>query len=75
MTVPTTNTTVTPAVPVSPATGDVLHNEQHSRLTTADIAKAVARHKREHPNEHLNRKASSAAPKNRPVPQKTTPRG
>ena len=27
---------------------EVLHNEQHSRLTTEEIAKAVARHNREH---------------------------
>lgn len=41
--------------------GEVLHAERHSHLTTADIAKAVARHKREHP-EHLPRKAVPQKP-------------
>jgi hypothetical protein len=27
---------------------DVLHHENHSRLTTEEIAKAVARHNRDH---------------------------
>jgi hypothetical protein len=31
------------------ATSDVLHSQQHTRLSTAEIAKAVARHKRDHP--------------------------
>lgn len=70
MTVPATKAPATPA-PATPVGSDVLHNEQHSRLTTADIAKAVARHKREHPNQT----PTPAVPKNRPVPQKTTPRG
>lgn len=46
--------------------GDVLQSDHHSRLTTEDIAKAVARHNREHPNKPLGRAAR---------PQKTTPRG
>ncbi len=60
-------------VPASttPVTTDVLHNEHHSRLSIQEIAKAVARHKREHPTPI----AAPAAGKNRPVPQKTTPRG
>jgi hypothetical protein len=31
---------------------DVLHSEGHSRLSQEEIAKAVARHKREHPTRH-----------------------
>ncbi|HEX4066803.1 MAG TPA: hypothetical protein VHZ09_12340 [Acidobacteriaceae bacterium] len=62
MTVPATTT---------PAINDVLHNEQHSHLSIQEIAKAVARHKREHPT----KAAPTVAAKNRPVPQKTTPRG
>jgi len=45
---------------------DVLHIESHNRLSQEEIAKAVARHQREHPA----RAAMSAASK----PQKTTPR-
>lgn len=48
----------------APAATDVLHSEQHSRLTVEDIAKAVARHQREHPNK------TTGGMK----PQKTTPR-
>lgn len=48
---------VTPSIPV-----DVLQSDHHSRFTTQEIAKAVARHKREHPNEFVAR-----------TPQKTTP--
>lgn len=65
MTVPATNT------PTTPVTGDVLHNEQHSRLSVQEIAKAVARHKREHPS----KAAAPPVSKNRPNPQKTMPRG
>lgn len=50
-----------PATPSVPT--DVLQSDHHSRFTTEDIAKAVARHKREHPTEVV------AARK----PQKTTP--
>jgi hypothetical protein len=56
-------------VPVSakPATpSDVLHSENHSRLTVEDIAKAVARHHREHKNHGAGAAAAT--------PQKTTPR-
>lgn len=28
---------------------DVLHNPEHSKLTSEEIAKAVARHKKHHP--------------------------
>ena len=31
------------------APDEVLHSPSHSRLTTEEIAKAVARHRREHP--------------------------
>jgi hypothetical protein len=55
----------------APTTNDVLHSQNHSRLTTADIAKAVARHKREHPHQVVVPPVPSA----RPIPQKTTPRG
>jgi hypothetical protein len=61
MTTPATSNT--PTTTPTPVPGDVLHNENHSRLTTQDIAKAVARYHREHPNQ---------AP--RVKPQKTTPR-
>lgn len=54
----------------APSPNEILHSE-HSHLTTADIAKAVARHKREHPTPI----APPSAPKSRPIPQKTTPRG
>ncbi|HEY1501066.1 MAG TPA: hypothetical protein VGF88_15930 [Acidobacteriaceae bacterium] len=56
---------------MAPATNDVLHPQNHSRLTTADIAKAVARHKREHPNQV----SAPPVPPAKPLPQKTTPRG
>jgi hypothetical protein len=29
---------------------DVLHNPEHSRLTPEEIAKAIAHHKKNHPN-------------------------
>ena len=32
-----------------PAGSDVLQSDHHSHFTTEEIAKAVARHKREHP--------------------------
>jgi hypothetical protein len=53
----------------APSPNEILHSE-HSRLTTADIAKAVARHKREHPKQAVTPVLPA-----RPVPQKTTPRG
>ncbi|HEX3986744.1 MAG TPA: hypothetical protein VHX13_09070 [Acidobacteriaceae bacterium] len=37
-----------PAAPSIPA--DVLQSDHHAHFTIAEIAKAVARHKREHPN-------------------------
>lgn len=48
----------------TPIVADVLQSDHHSRFTTAEIAKAVARHKREHP---------SQAPTS-VKPQKTRPR-
>jgi hypothetical protein len=56
---------------ITPTTNDVLQSQNHSRLTTADIAKAVARHKREHPNQVI----APLVPPAKPIPQKTTPRG
>lgn len=70
MTVPSTTPTISPApavpLPSAPAVlppSEVLHSEHHSRLTVEDIAKAVARHQREHPGAARNAR-----------PQKTTPR-
>ena len=54
----------TPATPNS-VTSDVLHIESQSRLSQEEIAKALARHRREHPD----RPAASTV-----RPQKTTPR-
>ena len=39
---------------------EVLHNESHSKLTPEEIAKAVARHNREHPAANAG---ASAKPK------------
>lgn len=39
----------TPAKP-DPIKSDVLHSEQHSHLSAEEVARAVARHNREHPN-------------------------
>lgn len=33
----------------SSITNDVLHNPEHSKLTSEEIAKAVAHHKKHHP--------------------------
>lgn len=55
-----------PATATPSTSNDVLHFENHSRLSAEEIAKAVARHQREHPN---RRTANVAA-----EPQKTTPR-
>ena len=54
----------TPATTSSPVPSDVLHSESHSRLSPEEIAKAVARHQREHPSQTANRAVK---------PQKTTP--
>jgi hypothetical protein len=52
------------SVPATPSVpGEVLQSDHHSRFTTQEIAKAVERHKREHPSEVVTRK-----------PQKTTPK-
>jgi hypothetical protein len=53
-----------PKNPTALPAGEILHSDQHSHLTVTDIARAVERHKREHP-EQFARKTS---------PQKTTPR-
>ena len=45
---------------------DVLHSDNHTRLSPEAIAKAMARHLREHP---------AAATHNAKRMQKTTPRG
>jgi len=47
----------------TPVSSDVLQSDHHSHFTTEDIAKAVARHQREHPKQHSQAR-----------PQKTTPR-
>lgn len=48
----------------NPYASDVLHAPTHSKLSTAEIAKAVARHKREHPSKG----------RDKTQPQKTAPR-
>lgn len=55
----------TPSTTPSTVGSDVLHAENHTRLSVEDIAKAVARHQREHGNRGM--KAAVTA-------QKTTPR-
>jgi hypothetical protein len=50
-----------PATPSIPP--EVLQSDHHTRFTIAEIAKAVDRHKREHPTEVISGK-----------PQKTMPR-
>ena len=47
-----------------PFASDVLHSQEHSRLSVEEIAKAVARHKREHSREGKDKR----------LPQKTAPR-
>jgi len=50
----------------SPYSSDVPHGDGHSKLSQEEIAKAVARHQREHPGSRT---------KNAPTKhQKTTPR-
>jgi hypothetical protein len=66
MNIPSAKTPETTPVATSPVTSDVLRSDHHSHFSTIEIAKAVARHKREHPNAASN-------PSTRP--QKTTPRG
>ena len=60
-----TNTASPSTLATPPVNGDVLQSDHRSRLTTQDIAKAVARHQREHPT-----KAAAGAAK----AQKTSPR-
>ena len=50
----------------NPVANDVLHSQGNSKLTTAEIAKAVARHKRDHPDKAKGKMAQ---------PRKATPRG
>lgn len=52
--------------PTTSLSSDVLHNQNHQQLSQEAIAKALARHQREHPS---GRRTSSAA-----NPQKTAPR-
>lgn len=71
MTIPSAKTPETAPAATSPAaalpaSSDVLRSDHHSHFSTAEIAKAVARHKREHPNAAANPGMK---------PQKTTPRG
>ncbi len=43
---------------------DVLHNEDHSRLTQEEIAKAIAHHKKKHhPEQEQEQKAAPKKPK------------
>lgn len=59
----TTSATPSTTNHATPVNSDVLQSDHHSHFTTQDIAKAVARHQREHPTQpRANR------------PQKTTPR-
>ncbi len=58
---------MTDPTPTNPISGDVLHSTGHSKLSQEEIAKARARHQREHPVSRT---------KNIQVkPQKTAPRG
>lgn len=61
---PSTTPTTPATNHATPVPADVLQSDHHSHFTTQDIAKAVARHQREHPNQ---------TPRNS-NPQKTTPR-
>jgi hypothetical protein len=47
----------------SSVANDVLHNESHSKLSAEEIAKAVAHHKRHHPETQTARAAKPAAGK------------
>ena len=60
-----TNTVIPSTTTTAPVSVDVLQSDHHSRLTTQDIAKAVARHHREHPTkgEAVAAKALKATPK------------
>ncbi|HUB19894.1 MAG TPA: hypothetical protein VL990_14730 [Acidobacteriaceae bacterium] len=58
------NPVANPPKTTPPVVNDVLQSDHHSHFTPEDIAKAVARHQREHP---------AQAPRNL-KPQKTTPR-
>jgi hypothetical protein len=57
---------MTDQTPTSRFSSDVLHGDGRSKLSQEEIAKAVARHQREHPG----RRTEKASAK----PQKTAPR-
>jgi len=69
MTVPAKTTPAATPTP-APAPDAIVHSDPPRHLSVDEIAKAVARHKREHPQA-----TPRPMPSNRPVPQKTTPRG
>ncbi|HEX3663077.1 MAG TPA: hypothetical protein VHU89_16690 [Acidobacteriaceae bacterium] len=50
-----------PATPSIP--GDVLQSDHHAHFTIQEIAKAVERHKREHPNEVIAHRPRKPTPK------------
>jgi hypothetical protein len=52
--------TKNPGVPT-----EVLHSEEHSKLSAEEIAKAVARHKKNHPAEKAENAAAKAKKVNR----------
>jgi hypothetical protein len=60
-----TNTASASTTPTPLVGSDVLQSDHRSRLTTQDIAKAVARHHREHPTkaEAATAKAQKTGPK------------
>ena len=51
-----------PNISVADIAKDVLHNEDHSKLTQEEIAKAIAHHKKKHHDEP-EQKASAKKPK------------
>lgn len=52
--------------PATPFSSDVLHGDGRSKLTREEIAKAIARHQREHPGSRAKNAPAKA--------QKTKPR-
>ena len=52
-------------IPTSPFSSDVLHGDGHSKLSQEEIAKARARHQREHPGGRTKNAAAK--------PRKVTP--
>jgi hypothetical protein len=49
---------------------DVLHSENHSRLTPEEIAKAVAHHNRHHKGDHKENVPKAAEPMKQQTGQK-----